>query len=1183
MQTILARLQEGISSPEITGCTPASAALLLARLLEAEKRCICCILPTDEDIQLLAQDFSFFSAASVLQFPDLDIPPYTVIKPEAAAVSARVSALYQLQELQESALILCTAEAICRRLPLPQRLNEHCELLIAGEETDREALISTAIHSGYRLCELVRQEGDIALRGGIIDIYPPAWQGESPGPLRLDFFGDTVETIRPFDPISQRSFGELTEIVLLPASEFLFPRGETEQDAMFAAFEASLATLDWSAEEAKSVREQLKLRQLAMGMDALAPVLAGGASHMQSFFEYLPPGCARVLIDPVASKRRLHDLYERIATNYSTAQAEGRAVSPPHEIFLAEDQLQEALATNVLTKFSRLPDPDSPGNFLSLPVKDHVLLAQEMALSRQKQGMLAPLSAQIADWQRHGDTTIVACRSMRQAEHLQAMLSQYQLEVKLPETGYSQTHHLNSGEIFCFPQPLSQGFDLPGERLHFLSTSELFGDKRLSHRRRAKKTETDIPPVRMDQLQSGDVVVHCDHGIALFQGLVNLEFAGSRGDFLLLLFRNDDKLYVPVDKLHKVGRYQGLSEQEPRLDTLGSQRWLYTKQKVSEAVWKVAQELLEIYAKRALRQGHSFSPPGELYRELEESFPYDETSGQLKAIEDVLDDLTREQPMDRLICGDVGYGKTEVAARAAFKTIEDGFQVAILVPTTVIAEQHVATFQERFATFPVRIACLNRLRSRAEQKQIIADLAAGKVDIIIGTHRLLSKDIVYNRLGLLVVDEEHRFGVAHKEKIKKIKASVDVLTLTATPIPRTLQMSLLGIRDLSIISTPPKQRRAVKTLLAKRDALLIKEACQRELDRGGQIFYIHNRVQSIIQAAAKLADLVPRARIGVAHGQMPATELEEVMVRFIRHELDMLVCTTIVESGLDISNANTMLIDRADRLGLADLYQLRGRVGRGDRQAYAYLLVPSLEHMTSEAERRLQALLDHSDLGDGFQVAMNDLQIRGGGNLLGISQSGHIAAVGYDLYLQLLQETVADLQAQQAEGETGTEFAFEPEVKLHGVAFLPENYISDTGLRYQAYRKLSYAGTGSPEDLAALADELIDRYGPLPAEAKTLIATIAVKQRLQQLRIKRLEQGPQTLLFCFDESTPLNPQQVLAFVQHENSSKHKKGPQCRFTPDAHLIVPLSSKVDIFAEIDRILSYLAPSPEVSGKN
>ena len=1173
MQTILARLQEGKQAPDITGCSSASAALLLARLLEADRRSICCVLPSEESLQLLAQDFAFFSSAPLLHFPDLEIPPYTVLKPEAAVLAARVSALYQLLELQEPALILTTVDAVCRLVPAPSRLHEHIELLITGEDTDREALISTAVDAGYRICELVRQEGDMALRGGIIDIFPPAWHGEPAVPLRLDFFGDTVDSIRAFDPVSQRSQAELAEVLLLPATEMLYPRGREEQRMVLASFDARAEDSLWAAERVKTIRENLKLRQQFAGIDTFASLLSGGLTPLCSFFDYLPEQCAKILVDAPLCRRRLAQIYEGIAGNYQTALAELQPSLAPDELYLAEAQVETGLAIQRMARLSRLPDPEANSPHLNMPAKDHTLLAQEMALSRQKQGMLAPLSARMTEWLIHGDTIVLSCRSKRQAEHLQSMLAHHQVTVEFSGQTYAQALPLTKGAVHCIPHPLSQGFDLPEEQLHVLSASELFGDKRLSSRRKSKKADSDATPVRLDELHSGDVVVHCDHGIALFEGLVNLEFAGMQGDFLLLLFRNDDKLYVPVDKLHKVSKYQGLSEQDPKLDTLGSQRWLYTKQKVSDAVWKIAQELLDVYAKRAMREGHRFSPPGEFYRELEESFPYDETSGQIKAIDDVLDDLCKDQPMDRLICGDVGYGKTEVAARAAFKAIEDGFQVAVLVPTTVLAEQHAATFHERFSTFPVRIACLNRFRSRAEQKQIIADLAAGNLDVIIGTHRLLSKDIVYNKLGLLVVDEEHRFGVSHKEKIKKIKSTVDVLTLTATPIPRTLQMSLLGIRDLSIISSPPKQRRPVKTLLAHREALIIKEACQRELDRGGQVFFLHNRVQSIIQVAAKIADLIPQARIGIAHGQMAATELEEVMVRFIRHDLDILVCTTIVESGLDITNANTILIDRADRLGLADLYQLRGRVGRGDRQAYAYLLVPSLDHITSDAERRLQALLDHSDLGDGFQVAMNDLQIRGGGNLLGVSQSGYIAAVGYDLYLQLLQETVADLQAQQQENsEDAGQRSFEPEIKLRGAAFFPESYISDTGLRYQIYRKLSYAGNGSAEDLDALSEELIDRFGPLPASAEALLATLAIKQRLRLLRIKRLEQGQQSLILSFDENTPVDPQDILTFVKKENTGK-KKASLCRLTPDGQLVVPSQDRTDIFSEIDRILSLL----------
>jgi transcription-repair coupling factor (superfamily II helicase) len=629
-----------------------------------------------------------------------------------------------------------------------------------------------------------------------------------------------------------------------------------------------------------------------------------------------------------------------------------------------------------------------------------------------------------------------------------------------------------------------------------------------------------------------------------------------------------------VDRLHWVSRYQGISDRQPRLDRLGSSRWQTTKQKVTDAVWKVARELLDIYARRELERGHQFSPPGELYRQLEDSFAYEETEGQARAIEDVLNDMMGEQPMDRLICGDVGYGKTEIAVRAAFKAIEDGFQVAILVPTTVLAEQHAATFKERFQGFPVEVACLNRFRTAGQQRDIRTGLQQGAIDLVVGTHRILSKDISYAGLGLLIVDEEHRFGVTHKEKIKKLKKSVDVLTLTATPIPRTLQMSLLGIRDLSIISTPPRERRSIKTFLARNENLVIREAVQRELQRGGQLFFVHNRVRTIRRVAEHLAELVPNARIGIGHGQMAGTQIEDVMVRFINHELDILVCTTIIESGLDISNANTIIINRADHLGLADIYQLRGRVGRSSRQSYAYLLVPSIDSLTPDAKKRLRALMDASELGSGFKLAMNDLQIRGGGNLLGVSQSGHIAAVGYDLYLDLLQSTVEDLKRLQENGMD--EPPPDPEINLKITAYLPEDYIRDTGQRYHAYRRLSLAGNDGPEVLLDLMEELEDRYGQLPEEARTLCQMIGLKHPLRALGIAKLEQGADALIFSFAETSTVDPKSLLAFIAGEKkkAKKARKKSEVRLTPDHRLIVPITEEEYLFKQIENVLKFLS---------
>jgi len=792
-------------------------------------------------------------------------------------------------------------------------------------------------------------------------------------------------------------------------------------------------------------------------------------------------------------------------------------------------------------------------------------------LQRKQQGLLLPLAAAIRQWLARNHNVALACRSPRHAVHIAELLSHYDIaaNVQDPPLMTSSLHRTDaSSPVVLLNQPVSEGFDLQfavDSEMHILSESELFGARRIGPRKRRRPAHADL--LRFDELNQGDIVVHSEHGLGIYQGLVTLTLMELTNDFLEIHYQGEDKLYVPVDRLNAISKYKGISDKKPKLDKLGTKTWMNTKKKIKESVWQVAQDLLKLYAKREMQQGLAFSQPGELFQELEESFSFDETSGQYKAIAEVLDDLTSPRIMDRLICGDVGYGKTEVAVRAAFKTIEDGFQVAMLVPTTVLAEQHAKTFQERFAGFPVVVESINRFRTPAEQKKILSNLKTGKLDMIIGTHRLLSKDIKFKRLGLLIVDEEHRFGVSHKEKIKRFKAEVNVLTLSATPIPRTLQLSLLGIRDLSVINTPPELRRPIKTFVARYDELVIKEAITRELQRGGQTFLVHNRVRSIGEMARKVEKLTPQARIAVAHGQMPAKQLEEIMVRFVNKEIDVLVCTTIIESGLDIASANTIIITRADRLGLAEIHQLRGRVGRSSEQSYAYLLVPSLDGLAKEAKERLRALLDHSELGGGFKLAMSDLQIRGGGNILGVSQSGHIAAVGYDLYLELLQNTVSDLKRQDAAEEIVD--TVEPEINLQISAYIPDNYIMDTPQRYIAYRKI--AGVDSHEQLADLKGELEDRYGPMPGETHNLLDMMALKLKVKKIMVTKLEQGKDMLIFSFHEKTPVSPQTILALLD-------KAENRIRFSPDARLMIPLGSEARhspqaIFHTADEIVNFL----------
>ncbi len=1167
MQSIIRRLREGRAIPDICGLHGGSRALFLAETCAGLGRTVLAVVATDDLLEPLAQDIGLFARDPVLVYPSFEIPPYTPLSPDPATVATRLSTLHRLQDAP--AIVLTSAEAILRRILPRKALNDRSELVIRGEEVEREQLIDGLVMAGYQACDLVRREGDLAVRGGIIDIFAPAGGDGQPDPLRLDFFGDTLESLRYFDPLTQRSVREVEEAVILPASDILFPAGQDRRQWQQSLRE-TISDLDLPREQVASLLERLGQQVRFPGIEFFLPLIYGGAGSLQTLFDYLPGDTVLVLNDPDLLARQQELVQDRIRANYLEARDSDLPALPPDTLFLDRDGLEQITARFATARLCTLPDPDRAGEPVTIRAGDHGLLCQEIELERKKRGLLAPLADRIIRWQQRDETTIIACRSGRQAGHLQEMLAGYRIRCRKLEPPLDLTAPPAAGDVWLVEHTLSRGFDLVDEKLHLLSATELFGEKRLAVSRKPGKAP-EGEPVRIEELSPDDVVVHRDHGLGIFRGLINMEFAGQRGDFMEIEYRDGDRLYVPVDRLHWVSRYQGLGDQQPRLDRLGSGRWQATKKKVTDEVWKVARELLEIYASREIRKGHRFSPPGELYSVLEESFPHNETPGQAKAISDVLDDLTSDRPMDRLICGDVGYGKTEVAVRAACKVIEDGFQVAILVPTTVLAEQHATSFAERFAGLPVRVACLNRFRTPAEQRRITGELAAGTIDLVVGTHRLLSDDIRYNRLGLLIVDEEHRFGVTHKEKIKKMRASVDVLTLTATPIPRTLQMSLLGIRDLSVISTPPRRRRSVKTFLARADRLVIREAVTRELARGGQLFFVHNRVRTIHRMAGMIEEQVPQARIGVAHGQMPARQLEEIMVRFIRHEIDVLVCTTIIESGLDIANANTIIINRADHLGLADIYQLRGRVGRSSRQSYAYLLVPSLEELTRDAKKRLRALMDCSELGGGFRLAMNDLQIRGGGNLLGVSQSGHIAAVGYDLYLELVQSTVAELKQRAAMNEEEGEPDIDPEIKLRVSGFLPDDYIPDPSQRYHMYRRISSAGSRDSALLAELRDELEDRYGRLPREAEILLRIISLKPTLRRLGISKLEQGPAKLVFTFIDNAPVDPQALVALIGAGGRSGH--GQPVRLTPDHRLIVPLAEDGELFGVIARVLASL----------
>lgn len=1151
MDELLGLLATGQKYINLAGLQGSSNTVITALLAEKTQRPLLYITPSERLAERAVQDISLFTGLPVIQYPGFDIPPYTPLSPDQTTVAERLHTLYHLHTEDTPLILVASCESLLRRVIPRSTLGSLAELIITGEDVEQDRLIRGLTDLGYEHLSLVHAIGDFSVRGGIIDIFPPGYEA----PVRLDFFGDTIESLRTFNPISQRSIQEIDEAIILPASNILFPRVESvDFAALQYRFQNEAKRLNWPLDTVDALLDKISSGRRFPGIEFFLPLFYDAEHGCPCPLHYLADNTIVVFSNAVEINRSIEMAWERIEANYTASVSSNTPALPPDTVFVSPALFSEKIGKFTQVKvLDFIEEKKSTAKNIEFSSQNHLLLKQEIDLQRKQQGILLPLANLLKEWLTRDERIIMACRSPRHALHLKELLSHYDIPTQtatIPLVPDSFMQSKASSAVLLLDQPLSAGFDLHLDadvQTHVLSESELFGERRLGPRKKRRPAGEEI--IRFDELNQDDIVVHREHGLGAYQGLVTLTLKDITNDFIEIHYQGADKLYVPVDRLNSISKYKGISDKKPKLDKLGSNAWLQTKKKIKESVWQVAQDLLKLYAKRELQKGCALSQPGELFHELEESFSYDETSGQQKAINQVIDDLTSEQIMDRLVCGDVGYGKTEVAVRAAFKTIEDGFQVAMLVPTTVLAEQHAKTFQERFAGFPVNVESINRFRSKAEQKKILTDLKNGRIDMLIGTHRLLSKDVQLKNLGLLIIDEEHRFGVSHKEKIKRFKAEVNVLTLSATPIPRTLQLSLLGIRDLSVINTPPEQRRPIKTFVSRFDELVIKEAIIRELQRGGQTFLVHNRVRSIEEMARKVRKLAPQARIAVAHGQMRGKQLEEIMVDFVNKEIDVLICTTIIESGLDISSANTIVITRADRLGLAEIHQLRGRVGRSSEQSYAYLLVPSLDGLAKEAKERLRALLDHSELGGGFKLAMSDLQIRGGGNILGVSQSGHIAAVGYDLYLELLQNTVSDLKRQADNQEIIEEV--DPEINLQISAYIPEKYIADTPQRYIAYRKI--AGLTDAEQLADLKDELQDRYGTLTEETQNLFDMMSLKIIMRDIMITKLEQGKDMLIFSFHEKTPIGPEKILSLVEKAKSN-------IRFTPDARLMVPLASQI-----------------------
>jgi transcription-repair coupling factor (superfamily II helicase) len=1108
----------------ITGMVGSAGALLAAGVSRELKLPVLVVAASTKVAEQRQSEINFFSGETgppVVYFPSYNISPFKFMSYHNETAARRIRALYGMIDGHRAQTTVTTAAALRQRLIPKTVLAGSAELIIAEEEIEPDRLVAKLVAGGYTRSVVVEEPGDFCVRGGIIDIFSPLYDT----PLRIELFGDFAETIRFFSPASQRSLDHVHEAVILPAREVTLERDQL--DAIVGRFRARAMELDLPRTTVRDIVNRIKEQGVFPGIESLTPLIY---DHMDTLFDYLPDRTVIIAENPAELAQAAEKSSQLAQVNYHKACDDKHLCVEPTDLFLNWEEISHHLARREAISIAPLAvvgTGDRPT--MDADVADNSDLVLAMGQARKTDQPAAPLIRWIAAQQDAGREMVMVCETDRQVSRLAAILEPHGVTAV---TAVPFPQRLRPGRVSICRGSLSAGFLWPGDGLAVVTEAEIFGPRVKRPRRSKKSVHTEL--LAFSDLKQGDLVVHDEHGIGQYDGLVKLDLEGTVNDFLLVVYRGDDRLYLPVDRMGLIQKYMGVEGMMPALDKMGGRSWERAKEKVRQSAEKIAGELLKIYAQRKVNAGHGYGAADSHFADFEADFPYEETPDQLRAIEDVLEDMRSPTPMDRLVCGDVGYGKTEVALRASFLAISEAKQVAMLVPTTVLAEQHYATFARRFGAYPVKVACLSRFRSKADQRRIVEEIKKGTVDIVIGTHRLLQKDVSFADLGLFILDEEQRFGVRHKEKLKRLRTTVDVLALTATPIPRTLHLSMMGIRDISVISTPPEERHAIITYVCEFDDTVISDAIRSELARGGQIFFVHNNVHAIDRMAAYLQERVPEVRLAIAHGQMAEDDLEEVMMRFMDREIDMLVCTTIIESGIDVATANTILVNRADRFGLSQIYQLRGRVGRSDEQAYAYLFIPEESRLGKDAQKRLKVLMEHSDLGSGFQIAMNDLKIRGGGAILGASQSGHIAAVGYDMFLKLMEEAVA-----QIKGEPIVE-GLEPEINLPMSAHIAEDYIADIDQRLSIYRRL--AKMNDLKDISAIKAELIDRFGPLTEATENLLLKIMLRVLSVRAGVKRLDLFGQQLCLAFSEAHQHRP---LGIVQMITTGKHPY----RFTPD----------------------------------
>jgi transcription-repair coupling factor (superfamily II helicase) len=1108
------------------------------------------IAPNSRDAEGLCDEIAFFAppATPVRIFPDLETLPYDGFSAHPDITSARLSALAALPHATAGIWVVAV-DTLLQRLPPRSYIEAYSLQIHVGEALDLDTLRAQLAAAGYAAVTQVVAHGEFAVRGSLLDVYPMGAES----PFRIDMLDRDVDSIRRFDPDSQRSGDKLERIDLLPARETpLHPEAVREFRRRYRVrFAGDLSE--------HAIYRDVSQGAAPGGIEYYLPLFFERVSHL---FEYLPP--ASVIIDVNEASSLVPDLWNNIAQRHEQLRHDRqRPILDPADIFLSPEEYQACLSAlpRVHLRHFEWPPQGEVGD--EIPVQNFASLAP--ATVRIDARAEEPAAALVAHLSGSEARVLLAAESAGRRELLLDLLRARGIAVQVYESfaGFLAGDR-KLGIAVC---AAVAGLRLESPALEILTESQLFGDRARQERRRRR---ADRDPARilaeLTDLHIGAPVVHESYGVGRYAGLQTMDVAGYSGEFLVLEYADGDKLYVPVQALHLVSRYTGAPAETAPLHKLGGDQWQKARRKAAQRIRDVAAELLDLYSRRAARQGTSIVAPEADYRAFQAGFPFEETADQATAIEQVIADLKSGKPMDRVICGDVGFGKTEVALRAAFVAVQAGKQVAILVPTTLLAQQHLTSFTDRFADWPVRVESLSRFRTQKEADAVLEGIGSGSVDIVIATQRLLQGKTRFKDLGLVVVDEEHRFGVRDKEKLKALRAEVDVLTLTATPIPRTLNMAMGGLRDLSLIATPPAERLAVKTFVLEWNETVVREACLREIRRGGQIYYVHNTIETIEKAAQALRKLVPEANVAVGHGQMRERDLEQLMLDFYHRRFNVLVCTTIIESGIDVPTANTIVIDRADRFGLAQIHQLRGRVGRSHHRAYAYLITPARKLMTADAVKRLEALESLEELGAGFTLATHDLEIRGAGELLGDEQSGQIHEIGFNLYMELLERAVAALKAgKQADLESPLDRG--PEVELHLPALITADYVPDVHLRLVLYKRI--ATVLSREELDELMVELIDRFGPLPPYTQALFRVRQIKLRAAALGIRKIDAGATGGTVAFEPVNQIDTAQVLKLIQSRPKEYRLEGPlKLRFTHDAR------SEERLFTRVEQLLEQLS---------